>query len=321
MKNFVKLLGCWMLALAGNFAMAQDSSTSEAALGRVVITPYIPQQTDELPAGAENMLKNKLNQVLASTGIAGSGINSRFIIVPSIVITSKETLATAPPMTALAMDVNLYVGDGLDGKRYAAKSLSLKGVGQNETRAYLDALKNIKTEDPSMKTFLSGAKTKIIDWYNARCTQIINEANALANSQMKYDEAMFKLTSIPEECTECYNKAMAAAAPMFRKKIERDCKLRMAEANAMWNANQSFESANEVGQILSSIDPEASCYKEAKALNDKIGKRVLDIDKREWNYKMELDINLKRDMIKAYRDIGVAYGNGQPKTVIYRSIW
>jgi len=82
-----------------------------------------------------------------------------------------------------------------------------------------------------------------------------------------------------------------------------------------WNANQSWETANEVGGILSSIDPEASCYKEAKALNDKIGKRVLEIDKREWNYKMEIDVNLERDRIKAIRDIGVAYGKRAAKNV------
>ena len=114
---------------------------------------------------------------------------------------------------------------------------------------------------------------------------------------------------------------MAAAGSMFRKKIERDCKVKMVEANNLWNANQDWDTANTVGQLLSSIDPEASCYKDAKALSDKIGKRVLEIDKREWNYKLEIDVNLKRDAIKAIRDIGVAYGNGQPSTVVYRSIW
>ncbi len=321
MKNIFKKMSCWMLALSGVAVMAQESSTSAAALGRISITAYIPPQKDALPSGAENMLTNKLTQILTANGIAGSNMQSKFILVPSIVVSSKDITPTAPPMTALSLDVNLYVGDGAEGKLYASKSVSVKGVGANETKAYLDALKNIRANDPGMQSFLSGAKTKIIDYYNARCTQIINEANALANSQMKYDEALAKLTSVPEECTECYNKAMAAAGPMFRKMIERDCKTKMVEANNLWNANQDWDTANQVGQLLSSIDPEASCYKDAKALSDKIGKRVLELDKREWNYKMELDVNLKRDLIKAYRDVGVAYGNGQPKTVVYKSFW
>lgn len=321
MKNIFKTISCWMLALSGAAMMAQESSTSPAALGRISITGYIPPQKEALPSGAENMLNNKLNQILTANGISGADVNAKFILVPSIVVSSKDITATAPPMTALSLDVNFYIGDGQEGKLYATKSVSVKGVGANETKAYLDALKNIKANDPGMQSFLSGAKTKIIDYYNARCTQIINEANALANSQMKYDEAMAKLTSVPEECTECYNKAMAAAAPMFRKKIERDCKIIMVKANNLWNANQNLETANEVGELLNKVDPEASCYKDAKALSDKVGKRVIEVDKREWNYKMELDVNLKRDMIKAIRDIGVAYGNGQPKTVVYKSFW
>ncbi|MFN8274133.1 MAG: hypothetical protein U0X58_04540 [Flavobacteriaceae bacterium] len=321
MKNIIKNISCWMLALSSLAVVAQESSTSAAALGRISINAYIPPQRDALPSGAENMLTNKLNQILTANGISGSNPRPKFIIVPSIVVTSKDITATAPPMTALSLDVNFYVGDGVEGKLYASKSVSVKGVGANETKAYLDALKNIKANDPGMQSFLSGAKTKIIDYYNARCTQIINEANSMANSLMDYDGALGKLTSVPEECTECYNKAMAAAAPMFRKKIERDCKKIMVEANNLWNANQDWDTANQVGQLLSSVDPEASCYKDAKALSDKIGKRVLEIDKREWNYKMEVDVNLKRDMIKAIRDIGVAYGNGQPKTVVYKSFW
>ena len=78
--------------------------------------------------------------------------------------------------------------------------------------------------------------------------------------------------------------------------------------------------ANLVGEILSTIDPEASCYSEAKALSDKIGKRVYELDKREWNYKLETEVNLKRDLIKAWRDIGVAFGNGQPKNYAYNII-
>lgn len=321
MKNLINKIIYCCIAVFGfaTVMMAQESSTSASALGRIAITPYVPDQLEGLPPAAANMLANKLNQIVSANGIAGSGYNSRFIITPDIDVATKDLLATTPPMTALTLNVNLYIGDGFDGKKYATQTVTVKGVGINETKAYMDALKNIKPTDAGIQSFVAGAKTKIINYYNERCGQIINEAKGL-ESQSKYEEALFKLTSIPEEATECYNKSMAAVGPLFKKFIERDCKLKMSEANAKWSANQSWESANEVGGILSSIDPDASCYKEAKALNDKIGKRVLDIDKREWNFKMETEVNLKRDLIKAYRDVGVAYGNGQPKSVAYNII-
>ena len=321
MKNLINKITCCCIAVFGFTAltMAQESSTSAGALGRVSITPYVPDQLEGLPPAAANMLANKLNQIVSANGISGSGINSRFIITPDIDVATKDMLGTAPPMIALTLNVNLYIGDGYDGKKFSTQTVTVKGVGTNETKAYMDALKNIKPNDAGMQSFVSGAKTKIIDYYNAKCGQILNEAKTL-EAQSKYEEAFFKLGSIPEEATECYNKAQAAIPPLWKKYIERDCKVKMAEANSKWNANQSWETANEVGGILSAIDPEASCYKEAKALNDKIGKRVLEIDKREWNYKMEIDVNLERDRIKAIRDIGVAYGNGQPKSMTYNII-
>jgi hypothetical protein len=321
MKNLITKITSCCIAVFGftTLTMAQESSTSAGSLGRITITPYIPEQVEGLPQGASNMLSNKLNQIVSASGISGSGYNSRFIITPNIDVATKDLLATAPPMTALTLNVNLYIGDGFDGKKYSSYTVSVKGVGTNETKAYMDAIKNIKPNDAGIQSFVASGKTKIIDYYNARCGQIINEANALT-TQSKYEEAIFKLTSIPEECTECYNKAAAAIGPIFKKFIERDCKLKMAEATNLWNANQSWETANEAGAILSSIDPEAACYKEAKALSDKMGKRVLEIDKREWNYKMETEVNLKRDAIKAWRDVGVAYGNGQPKSVAYNII-
>ncbi len=322
MKNIITKITYCFVAVFGFTALslAQESSTSAGALGRIAIAPYIPEQIEGLPAGADNMLSNKLKQIVSANGMSGEVNNTRFIISPNIDVATKDILGTAPTMIALTLNVNLYIGDGLEGKQFASQTLTVKGVGVNETKAYMDAIKNIKPNDAGIQSFIAKGKTKIIDYYNARCAQIINEANALAG-QSNFGAALDKLNSIPEECAECFNKAQAAAGPMFKKHIERECKLKMADANSKWSANQSFETANEVAGILGTIDPEASCYKDAKALNDRIGKRVIEIDKREWNYVMERDINLKRDAIKAWRDVGVAYGKGQPKTVVYKSIW
>jgi hypothetical protein len=322
MKNIITKITYCFVAVFGFTALsiAQESSTSAGALGRIAIAPYIPEQIEGLPAGADNMLSNKLKQIVSANGMSGEVNNTRFIISPNIDVATKDILGTAPTMIALTLNVNLYIGDGFEGKQFASQTLTVKGVGVNETKAYMDAIKNIKPNDAGIQSFIAKGKTKIIDYYNARCAQIINEANALAG-QSNFGAALDKLNSIPEECAECFNKAQAAAAPMFKKYIERECKLKMADANSKWSANQSWETANEVAGILGSVDPEASCYKDAKALNDRIGKRVIEIDKREWNYKMETEVNLKRDAINAWRDVGVAYGKGQPKTVIYRSIW
>lgn len=296
--------------------LAQDTKSDE--LGKIALATYIPYQ-DSMSEQATNMLTNKLNQIISTNGIANSSYNSRFIITANANVMTKDLLATAPPMTALTLDVTLYIGDGIDGKKFASKSVTVKGVGTNETKAYIDAMKNINQNDAGIQTFVTNGKNKIVEYYKATCNQLIKEAQLLDKQNM-YEEAIFKLTSVPAECTECYNKTMAVIPAVYKKMIDRDCKAKVMEANNLWNATQDYNTAITVGEILSSIDPSAACVGEAKALSAKVGKRVIEIDKREWNLNYEKEVGLQKDLIKAYRDVGVAYGNGQPKNVTYNVV-
>jgi hypothetical protein len=166
---------------------------------------------------------------------------------------------------------------------------------------------------------VTNGKNQIVNFYNTRCDQIMKEAKML-ESQNRFEEAIWKLTSVPDASVDCYNKALDALGPIYRRYIDFSCKVRLQEATAIWNANQTVDAANAAGEILIGIDPTASCYSEVRALSDKIAKRVLELDNREWKYKIDTEIGLKRDMIKAYRDVGVAFGNGQPKSMTYNII-
>jgi hypothetical protein len=314
MKNYIhKII---VIAFVGFCSFAKAQTSADDA-GRIALTPYIAQN-GPIPSGAISVLTNKLNQITSANGMGSVAGNSRFIITANINTLTKDLIASAPPMTALTLDVTLYIGDGYEGRKFASHSITVKGVGTNETKAYLEAIKGISANNPEIKSFVEGSKKQIIDYYVNRCGNIMKEAQAL-EAQNKFEEAIYLLTSIPDAAQDCYNKGMAAALPIYKKKIDRDCKLKLAEATNIWNANQSWDSANEVGEILTGIDPESACYKDVQALSSKIGKRVQELDKREWNFHFESEIGLKKDLIKAYRDVGVAYGNGQPKTVVYNT--
>ena len=319
MKNTFKNIALGMVAALGLSLSANAQGGASDAMGRVSITTFIPPQVEQLNNAVASSLKNKLNQIVSANGVAGSGFNTRFILTANINVLTKDLTATAPPMTALTLDVTFYIGDGVDSKLFSSKSVTVKGVDTNETKAYLSAIKNIRVDDPGLQAFVTGAKQKIVNYYNGRCSQIFQEAK-LQESQNNFDGAIFTLTTIPQEATDCYTKAIAALPSLYKKKIDRDCKTKLVEATNIWNAGQNIEAANAAGEILVTIDPQSACFGEVKALSDKIGKRVYELDKREWNYKMDVEVNLQRDMIKAYRDVGVAYGNGQPNTVSYNII-
>lgn len=298
-------------------SIAQEAVKS-GELGKIALATYIPAQ-ESMPEHASNMLTNKLNQIISTNGIANSSYNSRFIITANANVMTKDLLATAPPMTALTLDVTLYIGDGIDGKKFASKSLTVKGVGTNEAKAYIDAMKSINQNDTGIQFFVSNAKNKIIDYYNTTCNQLIKEVQMLEKQNL-YEEAIFKLTSVPVECTDCYNKTMAVIPALYKKTINRNCTVKLAEANNLWNANQNYDTAVSVGEILNSIDPSSACFNEVKAFSNKVGKRVIEIDKREWSLNYEKEVGMQKDLIKAYRDVGVSYGNGQPKNVTYNVV-
>ncbi len=315
--KFVLLLA---FALCLSYAQAQTGDGKMTDKGRLTLAVWVPDQIENMPAGAQANLENKLNQILTANGMSGNVMNTRFILSANVIVQTKDITATAPPMQAYTLDVTLYIGDGFEGKAFSSYTTTVKGVGENETKAYNAALKSIKTTDPAYQTFIDKGKSKIIEYYNAQCDFIIKDAQSLANMN-KFDEAIWKLTSVPDVCTECWEKCMKAVAPIFQQKIDFECKTKLLEATNLWNAGQSWDAAQSAGAILATIDPKSACFAESKALSDKIAKRILEVDKREWNFKYDQEIGLERDMIKAYRDVGVAWGNGQPQNVTYKTLW
>lgn len=295
-------------------------SAQTADKSRLVIAAFVPQQIVGMPASARANLENKLNQILTANGMAGNAKNTRFIISANVTVVSKDITPSAPPMIAYTLDITFYLGDGLEGKAFSSYSTTVKGVGENETKAYMAALKTIKTTDPGYQSFIEQGKAKIIAYYNAQCDMIIADAKKMA-SMNKYDEAIWKLSSVPDACTDCWNKCNIAIAPIFKQKIDFECKTKLNEASTLWNANQSWDGAQQAGTILASINPSAACFGEAKALQAAIAKRILEVDKREWALTWEKEVGLEKDQIKAARDIGVAWGNGQPQNVTYVSLW
>lgn len=290
---------------------AQNTEGKLDDKGRIAITPFVSDQIENFPSIAKSTLTNKLNQIVSENGLAGSTANSRFIITPNIVVGTKDITTSAPPMTALSLNVSFYVGDGVDGIKYTSESIDVKGAGINEQKAYLDAINRINPKDERLKKLIDNAKSKIVEYYNTRCDFIIKQAKAL-ESQLKYEEALSKLNAVPEVCKDCYAKCLDASGPIYMKYIERDCKKKLNEASNVWAANQSEEGAEQAAAILATIDPYASCSKDIKPLTDKIAARIKEINNRDWEFKL-----LEKDRIKAARDVGVAYGEGQPNSISY----
>lgn len=310
--SFLICTACCLLFNAANKAVAQDGSN-------VVLTAYVPDQIENFPAEAADLLENKLRQVVTQSGVGANSGASRFIITANVNVIGKDILPGPPPQHVYNLDVTLYIGDGIVGKKFASKTISVKGVGTSETKAYIDGFKKINANNAELKAFVAEGKNRVVEYYNSNCNVIIKEAQVMA-SQNDYEGAIFQLSSVPSAATGCYNQSSSLLASMYKKYMDRQCKVRLAEARNQWNASLNSEGAAYAAEVLSTIDPNAACYKEAVALSQEIGKRVKEVDKREWDFKMkqfDADVAVSKAMAQAYRSIAEAYIKNQPKAVSY----
>lgn len=313
------------LLLLPIIAFCQNSNTDQNDASKISLRVLVAPQVEALSDIASSQLTEKLNQIVSQNGFGGSGFDDRFLLAANISVTSKNITATAPAVYALDLDLSLTIGDGLLGTKFYNTVISLKGVGSNETKAYIDAIKQIKPSDNNFKSLLEKGRTKIIDYYKQNCNTLLQEVKSLEN-QKKYEEAIYKLMAIPNVSTECYSKATTQIELIYKKMSERDCKTKLNEGEAIWSAKPTIEGANEVAAILGKIDAETECYKSAKAMLSKIyqavSSQMKEVDKREWELrllKVKSSIEIQKESLKNAREIAIAYASNQPK-VIYKTL-
>ena len=292
--------------------VSMQYATAQNDISGIEITPLIYTNQTKIPEDARDIIIDKLGNLLLSNGVISSN-NSPLIMTPKVNEVEKSVQG-APSMFIVSLEINFYIGNQEDGKLFSNKMISVKGVGKSWGQAYIDAFQQIKGNDKDLIALINDAKQKIINYYEQQCSNIIAVSNSLANRN-QYEAALYKLTSVPVACKTCYPKAIALSNDIFSKKIDFECKTKLMQATNAWNANQHYEGAVGAGEILNTINPGAKCFPDVLKLTSSIQKRVYEVDKREWNFEYDKEIGLEKNRIEAIKEIGKAYGNGQPKNV------
>ena len=215
-KIFTLLLGITLISSGVTFAQNNAGKADDEA--RISITPQVTDQ--EIPAAAKKNLLNKMKQICAKNGLAGDGNNPFFIMDASVDVLSKELTPTAPPMHALSLQINFFIKDA-GGAIYSETSYTTKGVGKNETKAYLQGLKNINTSKGQFKAMVDRGKEKIVEYYNSQCDFVISKAKAM-QKQGRNDQAIKVLQSVPPVCKECYDMCMRSE----ERRVGKECRSR-----------------------------------------------------------------------------------------------
>ena len=315
-KCIILIIACLMASIT--FAQEQIQTMDDAA--RIALSAYM-DPSSSIPNNAKKTLKDRMQKIITKNGM-GSAKNTRFIMTANIRELNLEKSETAPVIYIYNLEVNLYIGDGIDGTLFSSCSLEVNAAGDSKEKAYMAALKKIKASDPQYQTFINEGKKKIVDYYIAKCDFIITQAQTKAKNQ-DFDAAIAELMQVPDVCKECYDKCMAAAQPIYQEKINQEGAKLLAEARGVWSAGQDVAAAEAAAAILAQVNPQSSSFAGAESLNAEMAKRVKELDKREWDFMLKQqqdEVDLEKASIKAIRDIGVAYGENQQPTT-YNVVW
>lgn len=282
---------------------------------RVSMCAIVPE--GDIPAQAARNLETKLTRAIVANGFADNGYADRFVLTAQVDITSKDVVPSTPPRVSQKMDVTFMVGDVVENKVYSTCTVSLAGIGTNETKAFISAFSKVNPKQQELQGMLQEAKEKILAFYTSHCDEIVTNARSLADMQ-KYDEAIFRLMAVPNVCSDCYKQCQEAAVSIYKQKVNTEGVALLNQAKAVWMKQPDASGAQEVASIISRIDPKSQNYSEVVAFRSEVSSKLEADAKREWDFKMQQYENnqaFKRSIVDACKAIGVAFGNGQPKNV------
>ncbi|MCD8294651.1 MAG: hypothetical protein LUE27_05385 [Clostridia bacterium] len=301
MKKYITILSIFMaLAFTGR------AQTTDIPL-RVVVS-----EDSGVPAEAAEYLQNKLMYLVTgyNTGATGSEA-SQFCISARTLVESKEVVGSAPAVYTLSLNIILYVADWVNDKLFTRVSFSVKGAGQSEAKAYINAFKRINPSDKEIQSFLEEARSSIISYYNSEGPAIIQSARTLAVAG-QYEKALFTLASIPSACTSLYSQANGDILEIYGSYADYDGGAKLTEARDIWSGSKNHEGAVRACALLSQIAPCSTSYADASNLSAEIQNQEGQISEMRV-YSDTSDIGEQK--LEAARQIGFAFGNRQQPSI------
>lgn len=329
-----RIIASLILCLFGLIANANETNETRKVSIRAILSDEI-----EIPQEATTHLANKLQRIISSYGLADNGLTDRFIFTAKVNVLQKDIVATTPARVSLKLEISFYVGDIIENKVFSSYALEVSGIGINENKAYIDAIKGISVSDKSIKNFIETGKIRIVEYYNSHCNSIIADADRMAQQGL-YEEAIAELVSVPNLCEDCYRQTREKAVAINDEYMNIEGERLIKQANAEWVIKQDYKCAEKALSILSQINPLARCSKDADELIVKIDNKLRDeeakieeeriaIDKRNWEFKMQqyqdnIKITREREtnntmllskLIDVAENVGCVFGKNLPKII------
>ena len=319
-----------ILLFSSILASAQNSQE------RIFVFPSFPNSSD-VPVEACKQLEIKMKQCLSQNGISSTDPSNRFVMTCKPSVLTKNIVPGPPQKVSLTIDFNFIVGDAVEDNIYEMFTVNSIGVGTNETKAYIAAIKNIKTQNEDVKQFIKKAKEEIVNYYELRC-EIIKDEAAKKAAAYEYQEAMYLLMQVPDVC-DCSEECQTLLIKYYNEYIKVYSAELLNQAKSLWAAEPNADGAAKVADVIARVPGDTDRQNEFDELISEISSKLKADELREWEFKKKVyqdnlekqrrddaarleqqrsDNAARRQYIEAARQVGIAYAQNRPKTITYQ---
>lgn len=262
----------WFLCLCFPFVLFSQERN-------IAITPLLPEEVD-VPESLRPMLQQKLLQIATTNGYGSE--SDDFILTANVMVLEKTAVPTVPPQINLTLEVSLYVINRLEKVIVAEKSVQIGGIDKTENSAYTQALKQLNPRKSEIRSFMTSAREKIVEYYTEKLPALLSKAQSLADMG-DTDEALAVLSTIPEVVPE-YPLVAELMSEFYLKSLDTECAGILREAQGKL-AVKNYEDALD---LLVTVDPLSSHFQEAGQMIDSIH-AVISAEEAQ-QYAMELQL-------------------------------
>ena len=234
-------------------------------IGKIALHVVLPEEYspnfENLGRNELRKIKSKILSITAKNGVAGVGLGD-FVIYPVLNIYDEEVLRGGlERQTIIRAEFSLFIQQISNGQVYGEATIDIEGFGSDRSRALKKAISQINIRDRAWKEMIITSKQKIVDYYIARCDDILLEAEGYSKTR-DYDEAIATLMQVPVEVAGCYQTVVAKTVEYYDYKIELECQESIAAAKVA-KAQDNWEVA---AGYMYGILPHFKCYDNAMVL-------------------------------------------------------
>ena len=318
------LLLLMLITLSGVYAQGD-----RVKVGTIVLSPYIAA-TDSYTPQARQTLMDKMRQMITQAGLSSYGVDEKFIMTAHVQSVQKEVTGTIPQKTAVQLSITFYIGNGVSGTLFTSHQVEVKGIGNDEDKAYMNAIRKISANDAGIQRMIAEGKSRILDFYAKESTSIVAAAKALATAG-SYVEAIQTLMALPSTSRQ-YGEAQQLIGQYGVKYYARVNGELLNKARAAWSGSLSEDGARTAKSYLQQmVNPTAAELAEAKQLTRAMAQKLQADEAAEWRLlekamdqeheRMLARIDQETTEAVAAAAVAVARYEAQPRRVYHIHWW